>query len=89
MDNFSAKRMSAVLLYLLTAITTAQQSSSQLQDNSGFQYVDPLIGTINGGLWVAVAYEYNELIMCRPCVSWRDTAIWLVIQYEEIQLLAF
>ncbi|USP72992.1 glycoside hydrolase family 92 protein [Curvularia clavata] len=49
MDGFSAKYISAVLIYLLATSTAAQQNSSQPQDNSGFQYVDPLIGTINGG----------------------------------------
>ncbi|KAI4623639.1 uncharacterized protein J4E88_009277 [Alternaria novae-zelandiae] len=44
----SVKQASALLLGVFITSTSAQYNSSQPQ-KSGYQYVDPLIGTINGG----------------------------------------
>jgi hypothetical protein len=40
---------SASLLCVFITLVCAQYNSSQPQARSGYEYVDPLIGTINGG----------------------------------------
>ncbi|KAE8828059.1 hypothetical protein HRS9139_07278 [Pyrenophora teres f. teres] len=49
MGEFSIKTASAASLWLFIASASSQYSSSKPQAKSGFDYVNPLIGTINGG----------------------------------------
>ncbi|CAN9087652.1 unnamed protein product [Alternaria alternata] len=49
MGILSVKHASASLLCVFITSTGAQNNSSQPQPRSGFDYVNPLIGTINGG----------------------------------------
>lgn len=44
-----------------------------------FDYVDPLIGTINGGelgLMASIFRTVTKLIECRPCLPWCYSSIW-------------
>jgi putative alpha-1,2-mannosidase len=49
MGILSVKHASASLLCVFITSTGAQNNSSQPQPRSGYDYVNPLIGTINGG----------------------------------------
>jgi len=84
----SVKQASALLLGVFIASTSAQYNSSQPQ-KSGYQYVDPLIGTINGGtVMVLWKNDDNRLTTHRPRIPWRDIAIRYVVT-SQIQVNAY
>ncbi|KAF7442924.1 Glycoside hydrolase family 92 protein [Pyrenophora tritici-repentis] len=49
MGVFSISTASAASLWLFITSVSSQYGSSQPQAKSGFDYVNPLIGTVNGG----------------------------------------
>lgn len=69
----------AALLYASSALASANAASTDKFDV--IDYVDPFIGTANGGMTrkvdinfeLRLNYEYR-----RTCFRWRDIAIWYV-----------
>ena len=45
------KAASAASWWLFITLASAQNNGSQAQGKPGFEYVDPLIGTVNGGVY--------------------------------------
>lgn len=84
----SVKQASALLIGVFVTSTSAQYNSSQPQ-KSGYQYVDPLIGTINGGtILMLLKNDDNRLTTYRACISRRDIAIRYEITFQ-IQVSAY
>lgn len=78
------------------ALTTALYGSSILLASvvladsfDVLNYVDPLIGTANGGAkssshWPDLLQLTN--VLARPCLPWSNPAFWLVMHYSLSRL---
>lgn len=69
------RRSLVLLVWLRVATLSLAQNATSNATTNGYNFVNPLIGTANGGT-LAQELSCTLLMNCRPCISRRNTSLW-------------